>query len=92
MSTGKVDLTLLKRLVGELEAHLQKAESIKQSGNKVGEEYVVEMSRAVGMTSGIMQEATLLISDIHTVIRNSQAPASGEDLLTKLFKTPPSSN
>lgn len=82
MSKGtKVDLTLLKKLVGELEAHLNTAEGIRTASVPDHLEYFVEMSRAVGMASGIMQEASALIGDIGVAVKNAQSQPTKDSFL-----------
>lgn len=84
MSKPQVDLTLLKRLVAELESSLNAVESIRAtpSANKV--EMNVEASKAVGLASGIMQESGLLIMDIHAML-GASASSKGGDMLDKLL-------
>ncbi len=82
--TNKVDLTLLKKLVGELEISLQAAEEEKVDQDH--NEYVVEMSKAAGLAAGVMQESSLLIMDIHGLIYGSTTNASTKnDLLDKIL-------
>lgn len=84
MSKPQVDLTLLKRLVAELESTLNTVEGIRNapSSNKV--EMNVEASKAVGLASGIMQESGLLIMDIHAML-GATGPSTKGDLLDKLL-------
>ena len=68
----KVDLTLLKKLVGELENTLNTADGIKKSGSPSNStnvnDYIVEMSKATGLATGVMQEAAMLIMDIGSFV------------------------
>jgi hypothetical protein len=80
----KVDLTLVKRLVAELETALASADNIR--ANKTEEnilDYVVEMSKCTGLAAGIMQEATLLMGDIQKVTNHHTLPK--EDILSSLL-------
>ncbi len=79
----KVDLTLLKRLVGELESTLATAEGIKNDAGDVNE-YVVEMQKGAGLAAGIMTEATLLIGDIAVAVRSGSASSDKDPLATIL--------
>lgn len=84
MAKAKVDLELLKNLVSELEVIVTAAEASKEE--KGVKPYVVEMSKAVGLATSTMLEATALIADIQTAIGQAQGPApSKEDPLAKLF-------
>lgn len=86
MSKQKVDLTVLKRLVSELESLLATAEGIKTdvSGDKV--EYVVEMNKATGICAGILTESGLLMGDIQSLIQGLSAPSlSKSEFLEKLL-------
>jgi hypothetical protein len=92
----KVDLTLLKRLVAELESAVNTAESIKTDVNTTDKdvELVVEASKAAGLAAGVMQEAGLLIMDIHALM-DGGPPLKKNDLIDKLLgslKGPGSSN
>lgn len=65
----KVNLDLLKQLVGELEASLQTADGINKSGAESSKnDYVVELSKAAGLAAGVMTEAALVTADIQGVI------------------------
>jgi hypothetical protein len=79
---AKVDLTLIKRLIGELESTLATAESIK-TDSKDMVEYIVEMQKAAGLASGVMTEAGLLIGDIVSVAHGTAGPE--KDGLSKLL-------
>ncbi len=82
----KVDLTLLKRLVTELDAALEGAEQI--AANKSDEnvqDYIVEMSKATGIAAGVLQEATMLIGDINQMVRINTMSAGKEDPLGSLL-------
>lgn len=84
---SKVDLTLLKRLVGELETSLTTAEGIKSSATSDPAEFVIEMSKAAGLCSGVMQESLMLIGDIQNLTLSVQNPTSSVkgDLLDKIL-------
>lgn len=68
---GKINLDLLKSLVSELETSIQAAEALKvDPQNTVS--YIVEMSKAAGLSAGVMQEASMLIVDIYALVGASQ--------------------
>lgn len=84
---NKVDLTLLKKFVGELEASLATADGIKAAEGDVAE-YIVELSKAAGLCAGIMQESGMLIADVQSQVMAVQSPspsAGKPDILEKLL-------
>lgn len=87
VKSAKVDLKLLKRLVGELEASLATAEGIKADAEAADgdvQEYIVEMSKCAGLAAGVMAESTCLVGDIQSAIGHAQSPAKA-DPLSKLL-------
>jgi len=75
----KVDLTLVKKLVSELEASLTAADVILDTDKNA---YFVEMSKSAGLAAGLMQEASLLIMDIYAVANTNQPnPAQKNEFL-----------
>jgi len=70
---NKVDLTLLKKLVIELEASLTTAEGVVETDHNG---YFVEMSKGAGLAAGVMQEASMLIMDIYGVVQSKQGGVS----------------
>lgn len=72
----KVDLTILKKLVGELEATLATADGIAKTVEPDVAEHIVELSKAAGLCAGIMQEASMLVFDINAVVRSTQSPSA----------------
>lgn len=85
MSKSKVDLSLLKRLVGELDSMIAAAEGMSTDVKADKNEWVLELSKATGVAAGIMTEAGLLMGDIQHLIAGSPAGAPKSDLLEKLF-------
>lgn len=81
---GKVDLTMIKRLVSELEAGLNLAESVQLAGDKIGA--VVEFNKAAGLAAGIMAEGALLMGDIQVQIAGP-ASAGSQDFISKILGT-----
>jgi hypothetical protein len=83
--SNKIDLTLLKRLVSELESTLNTAEGIKTDvqANKI--EWVVELDKATGLAAGIMTEAGMLAGDIQHLTQGNPATNKQQDLLEKIF-------
>ena len=81
----KVDLTLVKKLVSELESSLAAAEGIKTAKGDVSD-YIVELSKSAGLAAGIMQEASMLVMDVQAQALAVQAPAPPKnDMLDKLL-------
>lgn len=75
----KVNLSLLKKFVIELEESLKIADAIKASeaSSKV-EDYVVEMSKAIGLASGAAAEASMLVKDIQTCVAAQSLVAAAD--------------
>ena len=84
MLTPKVDISLLKRLVAELESSLAIVEVMQTDINADYNEFVVEAAKASGLAAGIMQEATIVLVKIHDVIDGQTAEVS-QDFLTKIL-------
>jgi len=83
---AKIDLTLLKKLVGELEATLATADGIKAEKTEENvSDYVVEMSKCAGLAAGVAEEATLLIADVRQAIRYNTSPAPKDDTLSSIL-------
>lgn len=94
MSKNKVNLTVLKRLVSELEASLLIAEGIKPSSDPDKVEGLIEYSKALGLTTSILAEAGFLMGDIQHQMFPTAPSAGKGDLLEKLlgFKGPGNAN
>jgi hypothetical protein len=80
----KVDLTLLKKFVSELELNLTVADGIQVAKGDVSD-YLVEMAKSAGLALSISQEATMLVGDINKQMMKIQNPSAGGELLEKLF-------
>jgi hypothetical protein len=81
---GRVDLSLLKRLVEELDKMVIATEAMAEAkGDK--NEWVLEMSKATGVAAGIMTEAGLLMGDLQSLMQGPSTGASKQDLLDKLL-------
>lgn len=79
--SGKVDLSLIKRLVSELDLQLKSAELASSSEEKT--DYAVELAKAIGLCTAMSEESKLLINDIKvTAVLGSQAT---EDLLSTIL-------
>jgi hypothetical protein len=86
MATPRVDLTLLKRLVRELEASIFQAEKLHTEKSGDPNDYTVEIFRAMGLISGVIAEGTLLIGDLRAAFSQAGLPnVNNEDLISKLF-------
>lgn len=84
MTKPKVNLELLKKLVDSLEKTVNGAEELRE--NNV-QDYIIEMSKATGLATSTMLEATALVSDIQNAIAATQSPtaSSKSDPLVKLL-------
>lgn len=76
MSMPKVDLTLLKQLIAELETSVATSDVIPHDTNH--NDYIVEMAKASGLAMGIATEAYLLAGDMQTLLRTSANAAAGD--------------
>ena len=89
MSKKKIaDLTLVKKMVAELEQALTVAEAQREKQEDL-DEFIIQLARCSGFVVGISQEATMLLGDLSNAARN---PTPKEDLLSKLMDSlkPPS--
>lgn len=85
MTKDKVDLTLVKKLIGELEISINIAEKVAESDKDT---YFIEMSKSAGLAAGVMQEASLLIIDIYAVANSNQPSTQKAEFLNNpLFGT-----
>ena len=85
VKVNKIDLLLLKKLVGELETSLTIVDSILAEEGDITE-YIVELSKAAGLAAGVMSEAGMLIGDIQSHVMAVQNPApTKSDFFEKLL-------
>ena len=72
-------------MVEQFEVTLNNCEQIKENGDH--NDFVIEMSKASGLASGIVQEGSLLIADIHSIVKHSgmQPSAKDNDFLAKIL-------
>lgn len=85
MTRNKVDLTLLKRLIGEMEGHLNVAENILTDANPDVNELVVEADKAIGLAGGVMQEAMEVMVQIQELANTARASGNRTDLLDRIL-------
>lgn len=85
MSKPKVDLTLLKRLMAELESAVSTMESIQTDVNIDHKEFVVEGSKAAGLAAGVMQESAVILAQLHDTMDGTQNAAGTRDILSKIL-------
>lgn len=82
----KVDLVLLKKLVVELESTLESCEKIKSEENFDSTNFTIEMCKSTGLITGIIQESSMLIGDLQTIVKASQQTSSKTaDFLDKIM-------
>ena len=95
----KVNLILLKKLVSELETTLDESyimrDDLDRDAMEAYNDFVVEARKASGVASGVIAEATLLLTDINKLIQYSfpgtaQSSKDKDDLdaLLKSFAAP----
>lgn len=71
---AEVNLSLLKDLVSNLETTMETYKGIDQKTEL--NKYIVELAKAAGIAAGIMQEASALVGDFHSLVRISQGIGS----------------
>lgn len=88
MSKGvlQIDLTLLKRLVSEFENAIASTAKMEENEDLARNDYIVELSKIIGYTSGLVTEATLLMGDVQSLIKAASAGASTASSIEKLLK------
>lgn len=84
----KVNLQLLKKLVETLESQISSAEALATSDDC--NEYIVELSKCLGLASGVALEATALCGDIQVLVKGAPLASAKEDMLEKLLGKVPS--
>lgn len=84
---NKIDLTLLNRLVKELNDMVRSCEEMPTPTDLNSDcEYVTVLSKTLGVATGISYEASGVVGDILKVIKNGPATTSSpEDLLNSMF-------
>ena len=82
----QIDLSIVKRLVSELEASLNRSEEMQANQDNSGPnlELIVEMNKATGLATGFMAEGSMLMGDIQSVLKDSQIPPKN-DFIEKLM-------
>ena len=73
----KINLSILKRLVEELEISIANAEKKSEATQNNAIEFTIEMFKAAGLCAGINKEASMLIADISYLVQANQT----QDLL-----------
>lgn len=87
---NKVSLSLLLKLVDELQAQYKLAKAVEDSSVDNKHEYVAEVSKCMGLASAVSIEAAALTADFITDIKISsggQLPAD-MDMLSKMMAPP----
>ena len=75
------DLTLMKKLLEEMEQAMAVAEGMREKRGDINE-FIVQLARCSGYAVGISQEASMLLGDFAAA---TKSPSSSEDLLSKLL-------
>ena len=84
-----IDLTLLKKLLGELETQLSDAEQIPTLTGTDEHNYFAALAKASGLCSGVIQEATGLIADCYRAMQlanGAKASSSEESVMSLVSK------
>jgi hypothetical protein len=88
MPKTKIDLTILRRLIDELEASIGRAEEIQTRPTLANHvDWVVELNKATGLMAGVLIEAGLLMGDIQHSIASAggTGDASKQDFIKQLL-------
>lgn len=87
----KVDLSLLKELVVELEKQLNesyasrdKLSNDKDADGNMYRKFIIDLSKSVGLLSGIASESQLLIGDISKIMKYAVLLPEEDDLMNKI--------
>lgn len=82
---AKPDLSLIAKLVQEAATQIEVADKVYTADPKKKQEYIVELSKAVGLLSSVKMESDLLIADCNKLIKfstySTESLASPLDLL-----------
>jgi hypothetical protein len=78
MSKGSVDLKILKDLVAALENSITAADQIRENKSSQSD-FIVEMSKSIGLAAGVMQEAAMLVMDIQSVLSGGADTSAAKD-------------
>ena len=86
MSTRAIDLSLLKRLVLELEKTIDTANQFKNT-NPDSHDSNIEFAKALGLASSLSQESMLIVSDLaHMLVQHS--PEADPNAIKKILVKP----
>ena len=80
-----VDLTLLNKLVAELAAAIAGAETRQLDSSYSSNDYVIDMSKAIGLATGVVLEGSALTLDLQAVIKAASTPDPKGDSLNSLL-------
>lgn len=65
---SKIDLSLLKRLVAELETMVETCSVMTTDSKERAQNTVIELAKASGIAANISQEAALLVKDLYAAV------------------------
>jgi len=85
---AKINLSLLKKLVSELEKSVELLEGIPIDKEEGLVNYITEVARASGLAGIVVQEAKMLVKDMYTLIQlaSGPTPPSESDVIAELDK------
>lgn len=83
----KLDLTLLKKLVAELETSANHAQELPTGDTDQVHAFIIELAKTSGLAANVAQEASALVKDTMRLSALAQQPAmpAGGDLFAELF-------
>lgn len=91
MSKKMIDLSLIKKLVVELETTMTEADRLKaiveQSLNADSKiECIIQLNKALGLAAGIMTESSMLMGDLQHQMHGGPVDSNKVDFMEKILK------
>lgn len=84
---SKIDLTLINKLVKELNLQHEIVEKVKVASVDNKQEYTVELAKALGLVSTIKMESELLIGDFSKLIKFSTGNVMPQEAMSDLYSS-----
>ena len=82
----KLNLTVLKAFLTDLEKNQEDAESkFNEDAEGLQVDFLVGLSKSVGLLNSLAQEAALLAGDLNRVIKNNSTPKPTKEEMRKMM-------
>jgi len=93
MSKKILDLSLMKKLIVELETTMIEADKLRSLVETVKHEIntdiktncIIELNKALGLTAGILTEAGMLMGDLQHQMHGGPVDSNKKDLMEKIL-------